>query len=130
MTDTKRLASLVRLTAAKKEADLMAFARATANQNAVKGLLNNLGAVEQAARDAAKTASDPVIPATQTEFARFVILERARLDAAMSHAAEIRKDRREAAAQSFGRSEVLRGLHDDLVRKRTAKQAANRCDGV
>lgn len=130
MMDVKRLSVLVRLAAAKKEADLIALTRAGEERAAIETRLSNLDAVAQAARDAAISARDAVTPATGAAFARYVTHERARLDTAMSHAAEIWHARREAAAQSFGSCEALRQLHEELVRRNTAARVRRHRDGV
>lgn len=114
MTNLERLAVLTRLAAVKRDADLARLARAAAERDTVKMQLDALDAAAKAARDTAAAASDPATSVAQEFFARLVVSERTRLDATLSGATEIWCIRREAAEQSFGRSEALRRLQDDL----------------
>lgn len=119
MTDKARLKALAHIADLKKEADLVALARATAERTKISACIAALDGAATAARQT--TASDMAALAAQEGFGRLAAAQRSGLEMQLAQATGIWRARRDAAALSFGRSQVLDRLRDRMA-ARTEKQ--------
>lgn len=121
MTGAARLAALVRLAAMRKEADLMAVARASAERGRITARIDALDSAAMAARQA--PATDIASLAAQEGFGRLVAAQRVGLDGQLAEKTEAWRLRRDAAALSFGRCEALETLRDRLAGQSALRRA-------
>ena len=124
MSDKARLEALARIAAMKKEADLMAVARADAERGRVTARIDALESAAMAARET--PATDIASLAAQESFGRLIANQREGLDRQLAEKTGLWRARRDAAALSFGRSQVLERLQEQVA----ARIAKRRGDGT
>ncbi|MGB3312973.1 MAG: hypothetical protein WBB85_01060 [Albidovulum sp.] len=125
MNNKARLEALARIAAMRKEADLMAVARADTARDRVKARIDALDSAAAASHQL--PATDIASIAAQESFGRLVTVQRADLDRDLAELTEIWRRHRDNAALSFGRARVLEQLRERIT-DQTTKRRIRRSD--